>query len=810
MAPPIPSPKVKKLLILALAAITLALYLPTLRHDFLAYDDQQYITENPHVQSGLTLKGLVWAFGFHSSNWHPLTWISHMLDCQIYGLHPAGHHLTSALLHSANTVLLFLLLSSLTGTLWRSAMVAALFGWHPLRVESVAWVAERKDVLCGLFWMATLWAYAAYVTSESREKAKLEIRNSKSETNSKKTNSNNFGFYGGRSASYYGLALLLFALGLMSKPMAVTLPFVLLLLDYWPLQRFQFPITNYRALSRLILEKMPFLALTALACVLTIRAQTDAHAVVSTTGLPIFSRVLHAVISYEHYLVATFWPRHLAAFYPYETGVPAISLIIACLVLAFISFIALLFARKLPFLFVGWLWFLGTLIPVIGLVQVGEQAWADRYTYLPSIGLFIAIVWGFSEILKARTHGAVGTPRPTTEAKVGREWQAQLGLPNAPCILAIGLGIAMLVATSVQLRYWKNTRTLFEHAAAVTEKNHMAATLLGSLLAKEGKFDEAIDHYKTALTWKPEYPEAHFFLGNALDQQGKLDAAISEYEQALRYKPIQEQAHIFLGAALAKQRKLEEAKSHYIAALKINPESAVAHNNLARVLQTEGKSDDAMEHYSAALKFDPRLAQAHNNLGVLLLARGQTAKGARELREALRLNPGDLETESNLALALNQQQQWNESAELLGKVLEKRGNDANAHCQFAVALTHLHRTREAMNHYASALLIQPDFPDALDGLSWILATAQNAAFRNGTEAVRMAERACELTNRKDAQKLKTLAAACAEAGRYSDAVSTLEHALEVSSHVTASTTNEMQPMLAAFKAGKPWRDPGIK
>jgi tetratricopeptide (TPR) repeat protein len=777
VAPPAHSPKVKKLLILALGAITLALYLPTLRHGFVAYDDQQYVTQNRHVQDGLTVKGLGWAFGFHVSNWHPLTWISHMVDCQIYGLHPGGHHLTNALLHTANTVLLFMVLSGMTGALWRSAIVAALFAWHPLHVESVAWVAERKDVLSAFFFILTLGVYAKYVTR--------------------------------RTASFYALALFFFALGLMSKPMVVTLPFVLLLLDYWPLERIRLPVTDYRSLFRLVLEKIPFLVLSIVACVLTIKAQSRAHAIASTAGLPISNRIAHALISYAHYISATLLPTHLAVYYPYETIIPATKLVTACLILVIISVVTVCYSRKLPYLLVGWLWFLGMLVPVIGLVQVGEQAWADRYAYLPSIGLFLAAVWGFAEVFQRRGHGTVGTPRPTSPALVGREWQAELRLPTAPCVLAIGVCTAMLVATSLQLRYWKNTRTLFEHAAAVTHKNYMAVTLLGSLLAKEGRFDEAIDRYNSALSWKPDYPEAHFFLGNALDQQGKLDEAITEYQKALGYQPILEQTHIFLGAALTKQQKLEEAKVQYLAALKVNPESAVAHNNLAKLLQTEGKLDEAMEHYSAALKFDPGLAQARNNLGVILLARNKTTEGTRELREALRLNPGDLETEYNLALALIQQQQWNESAELLGKVVEKRGNDANAHCQFAIALTHLQRTREALSHFASALLIQPDFPDALDGLSWILATAQNPVLRNGTEAVRMAERACALTNRKDAQKLKTLAAAYAEGGRYADAVSTLETAL-AGSGPNASTTNEMQPMLAAFKAGEPWRDPEIK
>jgi protein O-mannosyl-transferase len=791
VAPPANSVKVKKLLILALGAITLALYLPTLRHDFLAYDDQQYVTENRHVQDGLTVKGLVWAFGFHAGNWHPLSWISHMADCQIYDLHPGGHHLTNVLLHTANTVLLFMVLSGMTGSLWGSAMVAALFGWHPLHVESVAWVAERKDVLSAFFFMLTLGAYTKYSSCQEAQKSK--IQNPKSRINPE---------------FWYCLTLFFFVFALMSKPMAVTLPFVLLLLDYWPLQRFKLPITDYQSLLRLAFEKIPFLALSIVACVLTIKAQSQAHAVVSTAGLPIFNRLAHAAISYVHYIGAVFWPSHLAVFYPYDTSLLPINLIVAGLMLGLVTIISIRYARKFPFLLTGWFWFLGMLVPVIGLVQVGEQAWADRYTYLPCIGLFIAIVWGVADVFQPRGHGAVGTPRPTTDAKVAGK-KVGRGVPTAPRILAIGLGIAMIVATSLQLRYWKNTRTLFEHAAAVSHKNHMAVTLLGSLLAKEGKFDEAIDRYKTALSWKPRYPEAHFFLGNALDQQGKLEEAIAEYQKALGYQPILEQTHIFLGAALAKQQKLQEAKSHYLAALKVNPESAVAHSNLAKLLQADGKLDEAMQHYSAALKFDPGLAQAHNNLGVLLLARNRTTEGIRELREALRLNPGDLETEYNLALALNQQQQWNESAKLLAKVLEKRGNDANAHCQLAVALTQLQRTREAMSHYASALLVQPDFPDALDGLSWILATAQNPAVRNGTEAVRMSERACELTNRLEAQKLKTLAAAYAEVGRYHDAVSTIESAL-AGLRPAASTTNEMQAMLETFKAGKSWRDPEIK
>ena len=542
-----PNAKIKRLLCLIFGAMTLALYLPAVRHDFLTYDDQQYVTENPPVQSGLTVKGLVWAFGFHASNWHPLTWISHMLDCQIFGLHPGGHHFTSALLHTANTLLLFLILSSMTGALWRSATVAALFGWHPLHVESVAWVAERKDVLCAFFFILTLIAYKKYVEKVQCVLKKSEVRNSKLETNPKSDNPELSTFRIPHSAFFYVLTLFIFALALMSKPMAVTLPFVLLLLDYWPLHRLQFPITNYQLLFRLIFEKVPFLVLSAVACILTINAQSQAHAVVSTAGLPIWPRIAHALLSYLHYLRAMFLPTHLAVYYPYETTIPTTELVAACLILALISILALRYARKLPYLLVGWLWFLGMLVPVIGLVQVGEQAWADRYSYLPSIGLFLAVVWGLSEYLQASGRGAVGRPRPTIAQKVGR------GVPTAPVIVTVAFGMTLLTLTFQQLRYWKNTRTLFQHAAAVTQNNYMAVTLLGSLLAKDGNLNEAIERYNTALSWKPDYPEAHFFLGHALDQQGKIDSAIAEYEQALSLNPMHEQAHIFLGAALAKE-----------------------------------------------------------------------------------------------------------------------------------------------------------------------------------------------------------------------------------------------------------------
>jgi tetratricopeptide (TPR) repeat protein len=767
----------KRLICLALGLITVAVFAPNLTHNFLGYDDQQYVTENAQVQAGLTGHGMVWAFGRHAGNWHPLTWLSHMLDCQLYGLKPAGHHLTNVLLHVANTLLLFLVLNRMTGALWRSALVAALFAWHPLHVESVAWVAERKDVLSTLFFLLVLWAYGRY--AETR-RPKAEGRSQKP-TPDLQPHASRITYH---ALLYYLLSLCLFALGLMSKPMVVTLPFVLLLLDYWPLRRLQLNTHGLTAktLLPLVWEKAPFFALAVVDCVLTITAQQPA--MVSTAGLRISQRLEHALVAYAHYLGALFVPRNLAVYYPYEKVVPVAEVFLAGLVLAAVSALALRHGARRPYLATGWLWFLGMLVPVIGLVQVGDQAWADRYTYLPSVGLFVAVVWGVAEL--------------AGKAPAGRGFLRWL---------AATVSLALLFGTSAQLRYWKDTRTLFEHAARVTHHNPLAITLLGSLLAQEDKIEQAVEYYRTALRYAPGFPEAEFYLGRAFDQQGNLDEAIAEYNKALWFKPFQEQAHIFLGIALAKQGKLDQATAHYLAAIKLNGgESAVAHNNLAKLLHTQGRLDDAIAHYSAALESAPGLAQAHNNLGILLLQQGRLVEGTAHLREALRLKPGDPESQVNLAQALAQQHQWAEAADLFAKTVTAATADPHVHCQFAVTLAHLQRTREAMSHYASALLLQPDLVAALDGLSWILATDANPAFRNSVEAVRMAERACELTGRKDAAKLKTLAAAYAEAGRFPEAAATAQTAIELAAQASSNElANECLLMLEQFKAAKPWR-----
>jgi tetratricopeptide (TPR) repeat protein len=748
----ISSNRIRILICLALGLITLALYLPSIGNGFVQYDDQQYVTENPRVQSGITWNGLKWAFGCHASNWHPLTWISHMADVQIFGARAGGHHLTNILLHAASTVLLFLLMERMTGFRWRSVAVAALFAWHPLHVESVAWIAERKDVLCGFFWMLTLFLYVRYASNPQR--------------------------------GNYLAALLAFALCLMSKPMGVTLPIVLMVLDVWPLKRWmncdksriEFP---RQTSAKLLLEKFLFLILVAGACVLTILAQDQA--IVSTNGLPVSMRLAHSLVAYVHYAVAMFWPVNLAVYYPYDIHESTATVVLCGIFLTIITALVLVQFRKRPYLAAGWFWYIITLIPVIGLVQVGDQAWADRYTYLPFIGPFVTVVWLVVDLVK--------------DARL-----LKMG--------GVLLGLLMLLLTGIQLQYWKSTRSLFQHAYDVTTDNYMALTVLGSELAREDKLDEAIADYTNALRMKPHFPEAHFYLANALEKQGHLDAAIDEYNHALWFRPTQEQTHIFLGMALGKQKKYNEAAEHYRTALKLNPDSAVTENNLARVLHTQGHIDEAAQHYRAALAINPKLALAHNNLGILLLQRGDVSSGITQLRDALNLNPTNAETQINLAIALNHREQWVEAKELFSKVVTPATQDPKIRSEFANALLHNGQTREAMSQYAAALLISQEFPEALEGLAWILSTSTNVEFRDGPEALKMAVRAVELTSKNDPVKLKTLAAAYAETGDFTNAVSTLKTALDVAdkSGDGGKLSAQMRLMMAQFQASKPWRE----
>jgi Flp pilus assembly protein TadD len=611
-------------LCLLLVAVTLVVYWPVTHCDFVNYDDPDYFTSNPHVLNGLTAASVTWAFTTsYAANWHPLTWLSLMLDAELFGQGPAGPHLTNLLFHAANAVLLFLLFRRLTLTTWRSAFVAALFALHPLHVESVAWISERKDVLSTFFGLLALLFYARYAQKRSR----VESRESNAPTKSLALDP--------RPSTFdYSLALLFFALGLMSKPMAVTLPFVMLLLDWWPLGRisdFGFRIPDLKkasqllTFSRLILEKIPFFVLSAISCVVTFIAQQKGGAVVKLVRIPMTGRIENAFVSYARYLGKTFWPVALGNPYPHPGHWSAEWVVCSAVLVIGLSVAAVWLGRKLPFVPVGWFWFVGTLIPVIGLVQVGGQSMADRYSYLPLVGLFVILAWGGGEL-----------------------WRQQCW-PKPFLVLAAGL---LLVAsawrTRIQVSCWQNTETLFLHAMAVTQNNVVACNKLGSFYSRQGRLAEAMEYYFKALQINPDDPDVLYDLGNAYAQRGDWDNAIRSYRHALQVTPDQADLLNNLGFALVAKKQYAEAVANFEAALKLDPDSASAHNNLATVLFIQHHYNEAAQHFREATRLTPDDPQVCANLGDALVKQGQTAEAVRCYQEALRLKPGDLQIRAKL------------------------------------------------------------------------------------------------------------------------------------------------------------------
>jgi cytochrome c-type biogenesis protein CcmH/NrfG len=578
-----------------LAVAVLLVFGQTVRHQFLNYDDNQYFTSNRQVQAGLTGSGLVWAFQTtYAANWHPLTWLSLMLDAELFGTDPAGPHLTNVLLHTANTILLFLLLRRLTGAHWRSALVAALFGLHPLHVESVAWVSERKDVLSGLFFMLTLLMYVRYVQSVTGGKwpAFAALRRGKQVTGTEAAAGAPDSSHVTRHTSlFYGLALLFFALGLMSKPMLVTLPFVLLLLDYWPLERFTIYDSRF-AIRRLAWEKVPFFVLSATSCVVTFVAQKGAVQPLAHISLGI--RAVNATVSYVRYLYKMFWPVNLAIPYPHHGYWPFwVFGLSAALILAAVMF-AIQFRRKFPFLITGWFWYLGMLVPTIGLVQVGMQSMADRYTYLPLIGVFILLAWGMGAMFE--------------------RWRLPTPAIGGLALLVLAAGTAR---TMDQLQYWQNSGTLFRHTIAVTKGNQVAYYNLGEYCFSQGQLDEAIDNYRKAIQISPSYDDALNNLGAALAVKGELDEAIARIRESIHYRPDKADAYYNLGNVFIMQHKLDEAAIAYTEALRLKPDYPEAHNNLANVLLTQGHRDAAVQHYREALRLNPGHEGAKRQLRAL-------------------------------------------------------------------------------------------------------------------------------------------------------------------------------------------------
>jgi tetratricopeptide (TPR) repeat protein len=680
----------------------------TVRHQFVTYDDPQYVYANPDVSAGVSLPRISWAFTHAIGGiWHPLTTISHMLDCQLYGLNPAGHHFTNVLLHTIAVVLLFLFLQQMTGSLWRSAFVAALFAIHPLHVESVAWVSERKDVLSAVFFMLTLGAYVRYVRT--------------------------------RSLPWYVLTLFVFALGLMSKPMLVSVPFVLLLLDYWPLGRITnvgFPkalerqpasSSQWPVIRRLVAEKVPLFALSAFSSVVTLFTQFQSTGTMSQ--LPLRWQLSNAAVSYVVYIWQMFWPIRLAAFYPHPND--QLHLWQVLLAIAFLIAVTLLAIHKRkerPYIFTGWFWYLGMLVPVIGLVQAGEQARADRYTYLPQIGLYVLITWGMRDLILSLTRNSAWRlvttasrpasfrSRKTRRASSAAPSYSRRDNPTVGC-KAVCAAIVTLIIISlswrafVQTSYWKDSEVLWKHTLAVTSNNDVAHYNLGYLFLQRGDLDSAISHFETALQIRSRYNAAFYNFGSA---------------------PIE--------------------------------------NNLANLLAQKGRLSEAIDHYHNAMRLRPGYGDPYLNLGNVLFQQGRI---------------GD-------AMA-----QWQ-------KAHATESKDARFHTALADAFLRAGLQKDAMTEYEYATRISGQDPLPRNNLAWLLATSSDASIRDGNRAVELANEAVRLSHGKDPNCLRTLAAACAESGRFVEAEETARRAFQAAELLDNRTlVNALRDEIALYELGLP-------
>jgi tetratricopeptide (TPR) repeat protein len=745
-----------------LALSTLAIYWSVTRHGFVNFDDTDFVTENKHVQAGLTWEGIKWAFSPYTEvarNWHPLTMLTHMVDCELFGLNAGMHHLVTLLYHIANTLLLFFVLRKMTGALWRSAIVAMLFAVHPLHVESVAWMAERKDVLSTLFWMLVMWTYVDYARTRSKAK--------------------------------YILTFVFLACGLMSKPMLVTMPFVLLLMDYWPLRRMAFTSTPSAppavkanraekelhandSFGWLLIEKVPFLILSLLLCLVTFHIQKTGGAMVATDYTPLGTRTANAFVSYGKYVVKMFWPENLCGLYlrhgdwPIGVVAPAVSFVIGMCAAA----VAL--AKRKPYFTFGWFYFLGTLVPVIGIVQVGMQAMADRFTYIPMTGLFVLIVWGV--------------------------WDLAIRFSIPKPVLAGAAGVAFVACAAVTLHiipFWTNSETLFNRMISVDPNNFMGHYNLANQYNRKGNREAAIEQFEAALKAEPNYPEAHNNLAGVYQDQRQFDKAIAEYKEAARINnsptyvinlgnayvnasryaeaiPYYEQAqrmdpssasartnsalaHYAWANQLSTSNRLAEAESHYRSALQLNatyPDAAssfglclaregqmaeagqqfaeanrlrgefknvdpiaLAELNLANYLAANSKLQDAVVHYQAAAKIDSNNAEIFNGLGICYAMLGDMPNATKQFTEALRLHPDDAAAHGNLANALAAQNKIDEAIPHYTAALKNNTADYQAHFNLALSLSRVGRKDDAIAHYQEALRINPNYPEAQRALA---------------------------------------------------------------------------------------------
>ncbi len=787
---------------LALAAVTIVVYLQVGGFEFLNYDDPEYVTKNPVVQAGLTRPGLRWAFtSFHAANWHPLTWLAHMLDVQVFGLDAGAHHWVNLGLHALNAGLLLLALQALTGRFWPSAVVAALFALHPLRVESVAWISERKDLLASTFFFLLLGAHARYART--------------------------------RSAVSYALVLASLTLGCLAKPMLVTAPFVLLLLDRWPLAR--------SGRGRLVLEKLPLVAIAAASCVVTLIAQRAGGAVGSFQALALGERLLDAGAAYLAYLRATVWPAGLAVFYPHPSLVSGRVLLPGLLgggLVVALSLLALLRARRWPWFFTGWFWFAGQLVPVIGLVQVGDQAWADRYAYLPLIGLYLALVFGLSELARAR-------PR-----------LAPLGIAVPPVL------VALAIVTTRQVGFWKDSRTLFEHALAVTDRNWVAHNNLGLVYLERRELARASQHFQEAAAIAPWFVQARFNLGQAQLAAGEIEEAVRSYQQALVIRPGHPESLLALANLARASGEAAQALALFEQAVEKNPRDPLPLVAFARVLLEEGETDRATNCATSALQLDERLAEAHQILGEIALARAQLDEAGRRLQRALELAPasamtrallgrwrqqkqdpsgaraeleaalaldpnlararydlgllhlqqgereaargqfqavldivpGDPQATTALAAMLIEEGQVTEAIPLLLSALQRQPDLQSALFNLATAYDRTAEWKLAIEHYEKALGSAPPDPDAALALAWILATAPDPSVHDGEKAVQLATYAVQ---RRGARALEVLAAALARAGEWEEAVRRQQEAI---ARARAEQKKELEERLRLYES----------
>jgi tetratricopeptide (TPR) repeat protein len=717
-----------------LALATIIACEPVCHNEFISFDDDLYIYNNNYVKAGLTREGLVWAVTkIHAYNWHPLTWVSHMLDWQLFGSNPAGHHLINLIFHIANTLLLFIVLRGMTHTLWPSAFVAAAFALHPLHVESVAWASERKDVLSTFFWILAMWAYVRYVEQPN--------------------------------IARYLLIILAFCLGLMTKQMLVTLPFVLLLFDYWPLGRLGIKRRSFCgsapvavSVRRCILEKVPLLILSAIASVTVYVVQHHAGTTQSFVRYPLLYRIENAMVVYAVYIGKMLWPSNLAIFYPHQhKNLPAWQIIGAALLLACITTAVICRIRQKPYLLVGWLWYLGTLVPVIGLVQIGLQAYADRYTYMPLTGLFIIIAWGVPDIL-ARLH------------------YRKAILSSSTVLLLLILG----VMARHQFGYWHDSVTLYRHATVAVQNNWWAHNHLGIAYYYKGELDKASKHFTEALRIKPTYQNALCGIGAVLLAQGELDKAITYLRDALRlelYSPREgvyhTQAHTYLGIALAKKGRLDDAIKHYLEALRITPDFPVARRNLGDLFAQQGRFDEAVREYQKFLQIMPDDPNVLNALGIVLGQQGKLDEAIRYFNAALLTNKNLPDVYGNLGLAY----------------------------------VRLGKNGPAITNLVKSIELDSNSTDNLNNLAWVLASTEDMKLRNPTDAVKYAQRACELSGYEQPGLLDTLAVAYAAAGNFPDAVKTAEKAIKLAEAAgRKDLAKEIKERLSLYKSGRPYHE----